>query len=351
MRRKLLGFAFGFAAVVALAVVLRSGPAAPTVVLSECDGRIRTVGIQFTREAAPTTWPTLRAFFDHLADDVEVLALCGDQADADAFRAAAADLPQRRVQTAVVGAPITGWSKDRFLVAGSTLLLPRREASSLGTRTNDSRVGPTLEKRWPDRFRAVESSLVFDAGDLLCAGSRVLVNDEIPRKNPAARDWLARVESLTGRRPLWLRGSPDHHIGTFAAPLDDATVVVGDPDLGHRLWTPEAGRLLGEPDWSEVAMAPFRRSIATLKAAGYRIVRTPLAVIGPKVFVTYTNGVFEKRDGKHLVYAPAYGVAALDAAAVEAYRSVGWDARPVPVEGVFRNCGTIGCLVNVLERG
>jgi len=47
---------------------------------------------------------------------------------------------------------------------------------------------------------------------------------------------------------------------------------------------------------------------------------------------------------------PSYGVPELDSAAAKAYRSQGFDVKPVPVASVFRLCGTIGCLVNVLGR-
>jgi len=79
-------------------------------------------------------------------------------------------------------------------------------------------------------------------------------------------------------------------------------------------------------------------------------VRTPLIPIGPKVYVTYTNGIFELRGGEMTAYMPSYGVPALDQAATEAYASAGVNVDPVPVRSVFRYCGTIGCLVNVLRR-
>jgi len=347
---KLLGFALGLGAVVVLAVLLGPAGNREPRVLSESEGGIKTVEIQYTREAAKVTWPTLRAFLDHLDADVQVLAVCGDEADANSFRTKAAQLKQRNVETVVVGADITGWSKDRFLVAGSDLVYPKEAPSALSARTNDSLVARAIGRRWPDRFRAVQSTLVFDAGDVLCTGTRALVNDELPSKNPGVEDWFDRVRDMTGHEPLWLKGSPQHHIGMFAAPLDDRTVVVADPDLGQRLWTPEASRRLGTPDESRKATDPFRKAIADLAAAGFQIVRTPLAMIGPKVYVTYTNGVFERRGGRRIVYLPTYGIPELDNAGAEAYRSQGWEVRPVPVEGVFRLCGTIGCLVNVLER-
>lgn len=341
----------GLGLVVALAMHFGTGDRPGPRVLAESEGRIQAVAIHYTRSAAELTWPTLRAFFGSLEPDVRIVAVCGDETDEHAFRVAAAQLRQKEIETVVVGAAITGWSKDRYLVADRNLVCPKETPSALSGRTNDALVARALERKWPGRYRAVPSDLVFDAGDILCTGTRAWVNDELPHKNPGIEDWLGRVQAMTGRTPLWLKGSPGHHIGMFAAPLQGLAVVVADPDLGKRLWTPEASERLGQPDESEEATAPFRKAIADLVAAGFEVVRTPAAVIAPRVYVTYTNGVFEQRDGRRIVYLPSYGVPVLDQAGAEAYRSQGWEVRPIPVDKVFRLCGTIGCLVNVLERG
>ncbi|MFI5385857.1 MAG: hypothetical protein ACHQ50_07025 [Fimbriimonadales bacterium] len=353
MLYRILGFAIGFGTILAVSILVGHWRSAPPRVLSENQGRIRTVEIQYTKDAATRTWPCLKAFLAQLDPSVEVIAVCGDEADAGAFRSASKSLPPHETEVVVMKSPITGWSKDRFLVAskGRTYLLcPKASPSALPARSNDALIAGALAKRWPDRFRTVETGLVFDSGDILVSGLRVLVDDEIPTKNPGLGDWLRNVKSMAGREPLWLKGAPAHHVGMFAAPLDSSTVVVGDPDLGKTLWTPAASRKLGAPDFSLSATEPFRRAISELRAAGYHVVRTPLVVMDPRVYVTYTNAVFEVRDGKRIVYMPSYGDAELDEAATEAYRSQGWEVHPIPVASVFRLCGTIGCLVNVLER-
>jgi len=322
-------------------------------VLSETIGRIDTVEIQYTRASATATWPCLRSFLSQLNTGAELIVVCGDSSDAASFSDASRELPLRKTNILVIGSPITGWSKDRFLVAQrgpNELICPASSPAPISTRSNDAKVAAALAKRWPQRFEAVQSDLVFDAGDILCTPTRVLVNDEIPAKNPLAKDWLQRVQRMTGRTPVWLKGSPGHHIGMFAAPIDDHTVVVGDPDLGAKLWTRDATRRLGKPDMSETAREPFRRAIMDLEDAGFTVVRTPLLFMEPKVYVTYTNAVFEQRGGEEIVFMPSYGVPELDSAAAKAYRSQGFDVKPVPVASVFRLCGTIGCLVNVLGR-
>lgn len=137
----------------------------------------------------------------------------------------------------MIRSPITGWSKDRFLVAAGhpgRLLCPSNPPSPIPYRTNDALVGPALARQWPGRFVTEDSDLAFDADDIICTDSLALVNDELHDKNAGDADWLRSVEKLTGKRAVWLKGSPAHHIGMFVAPLDDHRAVVGDPDLGAK---------------------------------------------------------------------------------------------------------------------
>jgi hypothetical protein len=342
---RVVGFLLGFGVV--LGIVLLAAHPRRLPALSESAGVIRTVEIQYTHQAALQTWPTIEAFLKALDPEVRVIAVCASDEDATEFRQRTRSLKLAQLETLVVGGPITGWSKDRFLVAaGGRLLCPKNPASLLPARTNDAQVARRLAARWPKEFACADTDLSFDSGDILCTDRFALVNDEIPTKNPLAPDWLPEVETFTGKRVLWLKGTPAHHIGMFAAPLDDKTVMVGDPDLGAKLWS----GVLGQADMSKEATEPFRVAIRELEAAGFRVVRTPLVVLEPKVYVTYTNAVIEHRGARTIVYMPSYDVPALDQAAADAYRSQGCEVRPIPVRSVFRLCGTIGCLVNVLER-
>jgi hypothetical protein len=81
--------------------------------------------------------------------------------------------------------------------------------------------------------------------------------------------------------------------------------------------------------------------------------------IDDKTYVTYTNGIYETRNGRKIAYVPQYAqidgpgepkVAAMDAAALETYRRLGWEVRPIHVRDAYRFHGTVGCLANVLER-
>lgn len=75
-----------------------------------------------------------------------------------------------------------------------------------------------------------------------------------------------------------------------------------------------------------------------------------IAVARAQVYVTYTNGIFESRGNSKIACIPKDGLRSLDDAGANAYRSLWWTVKQIPVANVFRLRGTIGRLVNVLER-
>lgn len=81
------------------------------------------------------------------------------------------------------------------------------------------------------------------------------------------------------------------------------------------------------------------------------MVKLPTAILGVKTYKSYNDAVFETNAGRRIVYMPWYDEPALDSAAKRAYESAGWKVVPIPVRTVYRFRGTIGCLINVLERG
>lgn len=331
-----------------VAFVIGTRRSARHPVLSENTGAFKCLEIQYTRDAAKTTWPVLCDFFSQLDGGVEVIGVCGSKEDSEELRSRW--IWPNPLKTLVLGTTITGWSKDRFLVAPgkpSVLLGPSIPPTSLASRDHDAKVAGAIESQWPDRFRAARYPIVFDAGDILCTDGLAIFSDSLARKNGEPSDLATVVATMTGKNPFRLKGVPDHHIGMFAAPLDSKTVIVGDPDLGRQLWKPNP---LGKPDFSNSVVEPFRRAAREFEKAGFQVIRAPLIVFGPQVYLTYTNGLFESRGDRKVAYVPVYGVPRLDDAGLQAYRTAGWETRPVRVEPVFRFRGTIGCLVNVLER-
>jgi len=100
-------------------------------------------------------------------------------------------------------------------------------------------------------------------------------------------------------------------------------------------------------------LARYDRAERDLVQAGFRVVRIPTVPFDDKTYFAYTNGVYEMlpgANGKH-AYVPTFGVPVLDEAAVQVYRDEGWVVHAVPARSAFPFHGTLGCLVNVLERG
>jgi hypothetical protein len=356
MRNRIIGIALGALLGVIMIAWRAERSAAPAWnILPENSGAIRTVAFQYTRDSSRVTWGCIAEFLRQVSHEVEIIAICGTNGDAGDLRSAIARLginPQH-VRVVVVGEPITGWCKDRFLVADGSiksLLLPIQPAVSSSARLNDSLSARAVSGAFPKRFRVIRTSFHFDAGDILATEDSVIVSEVLFRKNDNLPDLAGEIERLCGRKVLVLHDVPEHHIGMFAAPLDKGVVVVGDPDIAKGIWTDKISRQLGKADFSDRAVKPFLNAAYQLRAAGMHIVRVPTAYIEPQVYITYTNGVFETRGGKRIAYVPCYNVPELDEAAFNAYRNAGWEVKPIHVGSVYKYRGTIGCLINVLER-
>jgi hypothetical protein len=160
---------------------------------------------------------------------------------------------------------------------------------------------------------------------------------------------------VLGREP---GDTPRHHLAMYMTPLRDKVVLVGDPRAARDLvgdgFTPgELSSETSEPlraDFSAQTVERFELAARELARGGYRVERIPNVPFDDKTYISYTNAVFETRAGVAIVYVPIYGIPALDDAALELYRRLGWEPRPIRVRRVYPHHGTIGCLVNVLAR-
>jgi hypothetical protein len=136
-------------------------------------------------------------------------------------------------------------------------------------------------------------------------------------------------------------------------------VLVGDPRaaqaiVGEDFEPGERSVETREPlraDFSEKMVARFVTAERDLVRLGYQIVRIPNVPFDDKTYLSYTNGVYETRNGRRIAYMPVYGIPPLDAAARQTYEQLGWEVRPIRVRHVYAHHGTIGCLINVLRRG
>jgi hypothetical protein len=249
---------------------------------------------------------------------------------------------------------MTAWARDRWLALGpgddgeTTLLAPAAEdgADAWPARAGDHRIAGDLAAALP-HVRARTSGLVFDGGDFVADAETVFVSPRVARRNRglAPADLRRRLADALGRRVVLLDDAPDHHAGMYLMPVGNRTVLVGDP--AH------ARRVLGnavplDADWSAATQARFDAVARVAAAAGYRVVRMPVAPgRDGRTWLTALNAIL---DGG-TAFVPVFGVASLDEASAEVWRGVGYRVRPVDCTATYRHFGSLRCLVNVLARG
>jgi len=364
-----LGVGIGLAVAAAvLSVSDGGGPVAHGPVLSDCDGALREVVIQYVPDAAPIVTDACRDFLAQLPDGVTAWMVCPNRKAFDDFRgrigATACTL-----RPVIVGHPITSWSRDRWLCLGpgddgvSRLLSPRGEmgAGVWPAREGDERVGEDIAAALGSHVAAVRSGLLFDGGDFVADSDTVFVTPRVLRRNlqktvTARWELLNRLRRMLRREIVLLEDAPDHHAGMFMMPVGGRTMLVGDPAAGRRLTEDVDVHALCPPkgaDFSEATQARFDAVASQCRSAGYRVVRMPV-VPGRdgRTFLTPLNVILDERDGRRTVYMPVYqGADVLNEAAAAVWDSVGYDVRNVDCSDAYTHFGSLRCLVNVLRRG
>lgn len=370
--RRALGVAIGLGLAVAI-LSLTGGPRAEPArgpLLSDCDGALRSLVIQYVPDGGPIVGRAYREFLGQLPASVTVHVACPDQAAFDdlLLRIGRVSCSLRPMLT---GHAMTCWSRDRWLALGrdggpTTVLAPSAEAAAAlwPQRAGDARIGDGLARALPRRVAAERSALHFDGGDFVADDRTVFVASAVLRRNRQrtvadAAELVGRLEPLLGKRVVLLHNSPDHHAGMFLMAVGSKTVVVGDPSLALPLLpspSPDAAPLLGPgvtPDFTDATQERFDGVAGQCEAAGYRVVRIPVVPGSDgRTYLTWLNVILDEREGRRIVYLPTYShVPALNAAAERIWRDLGREVRPVDCSAVYRHYGTLRCLVNVLSRG
>jgi hypothetical protein len=348
-------------------------PEAPLHIVPAHRGHIRELAIQFHREGAERFLPIFGAMFEALAEDTRVFVVVADEDDRRMFEAARSGwaAPGPRVRYVLTGHPITSWAHDRFGVlapegdGGSDvvhLLAPPKPMRGPEERARDWLVPWALRRELGARGRVTTAPFVFDGGDLIADEEHVFVASPIFARNPAvdAGALLRMVEANTGRRVVRIGGpgreSPEHHVGMFLTPLGGGRVAYGDvarglEAIGGASEVSVAGERLSV-DASDETRRRFDRVREDLDAAGLEAVPLPLVPTTERfVYLGYDNVLLDERqDGLH-VLVPVYGVPALDAAALRAWRDdLGAIPHPIPVAPIVRLGGTVQCLAATLTR-
>jgi hypothetical protein len=211
-------------------------------------------------------------------------------------------------------------------------------------RAGDRRIGEDLAAAVPG-VRARRSALAFDGGDFAADSETVFVSPRVLRRNPGLDEGELRdaLAALLGRRVVLLRDAPDHHVAMYMAATGDRTALVGDPSLARAVF---------DGDCDGTRQAQFDAVARAVAAAGYRVVRIPVAPgADGRTWLTPTNAILDERDGGRTVYVPVFRHAEpLNRAAEQVWQSVGYAVRRVDCTETFPHFGSIHCLVNVLHR-
>jgi len=343
-------------------------------VVADDVGALDEVVLHYVPELEPVFAATYTDFLRTLppATRVDLVVQKGRRAALEAFLGG---VPFSGAHIVEIDVALGIWSKDRALVLGEgaeRLLLvpprPRAGEATTSSRPLDWPIVPAFARAMPDRgFQVKELPLAFDAGDLAIAGKTVVFDANLLARNRArgiATDaaLLERMRGLVGRDVVMLGNVegdvPRHHMSMYMAPLPNRTALVGDPSLAAaivgRTFVPgEVSVETGQPlvaDFSPETQARFDRAARDLVRAGFRVVRIPNVPFDDKTYLSYTNGVYETRDGRRIAWVPKLGVPDLDRAAFAVYEGEGFTVHPVDVRKVYPHHGTLGCLVNVLAR-
>ncbi len=339
-------------------------------VLSDCDGAIKQLVIQYVPEAASIVEAAYQQFLGALPADVSVIVVCPDNAAFEDFRSRVGDVSCRLVPVLTAHA-ITCWSRDRWLAmtpagGGRALLvspLMENAAAIWPQREGDSRIGDDLARVLPDSVISHRSKLLFDGGDFVADNEAVFVTPRVARRNVgvtvASLDELRReLARIVKRRVILLDDAPPHHAGMFMMLAGDRTAVVGDPSMAAilPLLTPLTDHTeswpLDNPDFSAATQRRFDAVAAQCKAAGYRVVRIPV-VPGRdgRTYLTYLNAILDERGGRRTVYMPVYeGAESANAAAEVVWRKLGFAVSRIDCTNTYKHFGSLRCLVNVRNR-
>jgi hypothetical protein len=214
----------------------------------------------------------------------------------------------------------------------------------------------------PEQAEVFYSRLQFDGGDFVCDSESAFVNPSVIQRNipSVVRDEKKlsdELAQLLKRKIFLLRDAPMHHTEMFMTLLPGGRVLVGDPSEGLRLAqnNPAILALLagaGGADESPETQRKFESVAQECRAAGYRVVRLPVLVgRDSRTWLSYANVVVDNRDGRTLVYMPAYrGAEELNAAAEKVWSDCGVIVRRVDCTSTYTSYGSLHCLVSIMGR-
>jgi hypothetical protein len=355
-----LGIVVGLVA--ALWVVSPRDQPYSTSLVSDCDGPLGRIVVQYVPDSHDVVMPVYRQFIPGLPRDVVVYAVCPDRAAFDRFASA---LPEHNctIRPVLTGHEMTAWSRDRWLSLahrpgpGATLLAPRGEdgAASWPARAGDQRIAEDLADALPD-VHADRSGLWFDGGDFVADQHTVFVTPRVARRNVnrtvADREELVKqLEQVFGRTVVLLDEAPDHHAGMFMMPTRSRTMLVGDPSLGEQWIARDVTWDEFEMDRSPQTQRLFDAVARQCEAAGYHVQRMGVVVgTDGRTWLTPLNVIIDESLGR-AVYMPTFrGASIFNTHAAGVWSNLGYQIKPVDCTSSYRHFGSLRCLVNVISR-
>ncbi len=358
--------------VLALAGSRERKPQAGGPVLSESSGELRDLVIHYAPTAREMVLPVYSQLFRMLEKEITVYVVCPDASAFDDLRRAVG-LYRCRLKSLPVHHPITTWSRDRWLALGpvadgrpTILWAPRGEAGAQiwPTRAGDELVAGDIACASGGKTLARRSRLYFEAGDFFADDQNVFIAPRVVSRNlqqtvSSRGELIQTIAAELKRRPILLDEAPDHHAAMFMASIGGRVMLVGDPGLARTFlpagWAAhreQPGAESWQPDFSAEAQRLFDAVARQCATVGYRVVRVPTVPgIDGKSYLTYVNVLMDFRGGRKIVYLPCYaGLDALNDAASQIWRGLGFEVRPVDCTTTYRHFGCLHCLVNVLTR-
>jgi hypothetical protein len=375
-----LGAAIGLAVGLAILALTGRSPGEATTsgpILSECEGRMRELVVQYEPSSKEVVAAAYRDFLGALDPDVTVHVVCPDRPAYDDF-VSLVGVVRCRLDPILTHHPITTWSRDRWVAltpaspAGAiTIWSPRGESAEdiWPARAGDERVGEDIAAAMGSAARAVRSRLYFDGGDFLSDNDNVFVAPRVLQRNiqhtvAGRKDFLTSLATVVKRRVILLDEAPEHHLGMFMASVGGHVMLVGDPQLGKSLLPPqfqggnwpgslrEFMDLPGGPDFTPETQHLFDAVAEQCTATGYRVTRIPVVpAMDGRTYLTYVNVLLDRAGDRRIVYLPYYrGAETLNSAARAVWEQLGFEVRLVDCTATYRHFGCLHCLVNVLKR-
>lgn len=344
-------------------------PAPPSgAILSECDGHLRELVIQYEPSAREIVATPYRDFLGALGGDITVDIVCPSHAAFDELVAFAGHV-NCTLRPIIVNHPMTTWARDRWVALApasptspTTLWSQPGEASAelWPARAGDERIGVDIARTLGSSVFARRGPLFFDGGDFLADDDTVFVMPRVLQRNiqltvATRKEFILDLAAELKRHVVLLDEAPEHHAAMFMASAGNKTVLVGDPRLGRQLiasGTNASLALPGGPDFSEQTQRLFDAVAGQCAAAGYKVIRIPtIPASDGRSFMTYVNVLIDQQGSRRIVYLPFYrGAASLNASARKIWEDLGYEVCPVDCTTTYLHFGCLHCLVNVLKR-